>query len=204
MAIIYFIIWRKVMDKFKYVKTVVGKLIGFYRKEYGLPADDFLIGKGNHYQELCKNCKKCDKPELICSRATLYRLEKGNIVNNECIYHRIAEKLNKSVILDNHSIYNKLLKYRELLVESLVDYSRTQLEKINAEISFDMIKYKNVLYINEILNLYNDIIQCILYKNSVANKNSKIYESLLNIVAEEDKKLIIFLFLCLLEVNLKV
>lgn len=182
------------MDKFKYIKSIIGNLVGYYRKEAGISVDDFLIDTGSHYEELCLNCNKCLDSTIICSRATFYRFEKGNIVNNECIYHRVAHKLNKQVILENYSIYKTIENYRSLLIHLLIDFSKSKLEKLSAEINYSLIKYKNVLYVEEILNLYNDIILCVLYKKTISYQKGDIYKYLLDIVKEEDKKLITFLF----------
>ena len=181
------------MNRKKYIKTILGYLIGYYRKEKNKTSTDILLSEDNYYRDYCNECMKCDDVNQICSRSTLYRIEKGHITDNDCIYERLAHQLGKKIILDNLTIYDRLGLLCKELNHSLVNFSKTRLEKIEANIELELLKYKNVLYVEEVLTLYLDIIKNVLYGKDLDNKKGLVYLFLRDKVQLEEEKLITFL-----------
>ena len=182
-------------DKFNYEKRMIGHLIKYYYKNSNFTLEDFINGNDEHLKTMCNTCNKCSKPERICSKNTLYRLFDGSIVSNECIYYRLANKLNKQVILDRYDIYNKLKEYGNLLYENLVNLSATNLEKLELLITLDLEKYQNVLYVYEILSLYLNVIKDKLYPGYTPNKEEiEMYNFIKEFIDESNKKIILYYF----------
>ena len=182
-------------EKFNYEKKMIGHLIGYYYKQSNYSVNNFLSGQDEFLDSMCKDCQKCNKPERICSKNTLYRLSDGLIVSNECIYHRLAAKLGKKVILDQYDIYERLENYRKLLVENLVDFNKTNLEKLESLIAIDLKKYENVIYMYEVLSLYLNLIKDRLYTNYTPRKNDiKVYLYLIDVSDITIQKIIYIYF----------
>lgn len=176
----------------KYIRKVIGTLIKHYRKKNSFYINDFIYEDDDFYKENCLKCNECKIPHRICSKNTLYRLEDGKVIQKECVYHRLAHKLGKRVILNRMDFYIRLETYRNLLIESLIDFSKLKLIKLEAQITHDLYKYENVLYISEILLLYKSIIQDKLYSANTEKKDIQTFLSLKDILVEDDKKLIIY------------
>ena len=120
-------------EKFNYEKKMIGHLIKYYYKNSNFTLEDFINGNDEHLKTMCNTCNKCSKPERICSKNTLYRLFDGSIVSNECIYYRLANKLNKQVILDRYDIdVNKYLNISELIydIEECLNNSIDELDDL--------------------------------------------------------------------------
>lgn len=131
----------------------------------------------------------------ICSKNTLYRLEEGNLVKDEMVYYHLAKKLGKEVIFNRYDIYEKLEMYRELLADNIVDFSKTNLEKLEARLIIDTDKYQDVLYINEILLLYKNLVQDRLHLNENPPINEiDVILYLKDKVSQTYKKIIIYYF----------
>lgn len=181
------------MNAFKYELSIIGLLIQYYRKESRLNLDELLYDEGNYYKEYCLDCNKCTNPKQICSRKTYYKIAKGESVNNECVYHRLAERLGKKIVFENDDIYERIKKYHQLLEKYLVVNDRTNLEKLEAAISYDLMKYENTIYAYEILSLYNDVIKERLYFSIPKDFNVSIYLYLKNYLQSKDQKFILLL-----------
>ena len=182
-------------DKFKYEKQMIGYLLKHYYKESNYSLEEFINGNDTYLNTMCNQCNKCNKPDRICSKNTLYRLFDGSIISNECVYYRLANKLNKEVILDRYDIYEKLEDYRELLVNNIVDFSKNNLEKLESLILVDLKKYKNTLLVYELLSLYLNLIKDKLYLGSSPKKEEiSIYHFLKDLIHEDDKKIILYYF----------
>ena len=167
-------------DKFEYEKKIIGQLIKYYRKQSTYTVDSFILDENNN---------------RICSKNTLYRLEEGNLVKDEMVYYHLAKKLGKEVIFNRYDIYEKLEMYRELLVDNIVDFSKTNLEKLEARLIIDIDKYQDVLYINEILLLYRNLIQDRINSNNGPLKAEiDILLYLKDKVSLSNRKIIIYYF----------
>lgn len=183
------------MERLKHVKKTIGFLIKYYRKQSSKPLSYYLETNSHFMNETCSICNQCDNPKTICSKNTLYRLEEGQVISNECVYMRLADKLNRTVIFNQIDIYNKLDFYRKTLIDSLIDFSKTKLENLNSKIEFDLNKHKDVLYVYEILLLYQTIIQNKLYNPKVSKETIDLIYSLKDYVLDEDRKIILCLFI---------
>ena len=177
---------------FEYEKKIIGILIGFYRKKLDVKLAFFLINKKNYYHEYCLACKKCENTERICSPKTLYQIEKGFVIKNECFYYRLCENINKKLIF-NKAILKKLDNYRELLYNSIVDFSKQTLFSLLKEIESDILKFKNTIYIEERLTLYRDVINYKLKRIIPSHESVEIYVLLKDNLAIEDEKIILLL-----------
>ena len=88
--------------------------------------------------------------------------------------------------------YLRLETYRNLLKECLIDFSKTKIMKLEAQITHDLYNYENVLYISEIFLLYKSIIQDKLYSTKTEKKDIQTFLSLKDVLVDEDRKLIIY------------
>lgn len=168
------------LDKFEYEKKIIGQLIKYYRKQSTYTVDSFILDNNKN---------------RICSKNTLYRLEEGKTVSDETIYHLLAEKLGKTVIFERYDIYERLEMYRKLLVDNIVDFSKTNLEKLESRIIIDINKYKNALYIDEMLLLYRNLIQDRIYsKNKPLKKDINVLLYLKDKLSQSERKIIIYYF----------
>ena len=163
------------MKDYKYIKSIIGYLIGYYRNNDNKSTNEFIYDQSDDSTNICMKCNQCNDNHQICSQASLYRIEKGNIVRKDCIYERLANKLGKKVILDNYEIYYRIESIRNELKDSIVDFSKTKLEKIEANIEYYLDKNKNVLYVEEILSLYLNVVKNVLYNTDLDNKIGQIY-----------------------------
>ena len=180
------------MKNYNYLKQTIGLLIKYYRKQSSFPLNYYLETNDDFIRNNCPKCNQCANPQKICSKNTLYRIEEGQIISNECVYHRLADKFNKTVVLNQITIYDKLENYRIQLELNLVDFSKRQLEILCEQIESDINKYQNVLYIYEILLFYKLLIQDRLIHYKVSKDNIDLILYLKNIVSEENKKLIVY------------
>lgn len=176
----------------EYIRKVIGTLIKHYRKQNSFYVNGFIYEDDDFYKENCLICNECKVPHRICSKNTLYRLEEGKAIQNECVYHRLAHKLGKKVILNRMDFYIRLETYRSLLIEALIDFSKSKISRLEAQITHDLYNYENVLFISEILLLYKSIIQDKLYSTKTEKKDIQMFLCLKDVLIEEDKKLIIY------------
>lgn len=179
-------------ERIKHIKKIIGKLIKHYRKQNSFYVNDFIYEEDEYYQNNCLNCNACKNPSRICSKNTLYRLEDGNEIQNECIYYRLAHKLGKKVILNRMDFYLKLEAYRNLLIDSLIDFSKSKIINLEAQVTHDLYTYENTLYIGEILLLYKSIIQDKLYSTKIEKKDIQMFLSIKEYLNEDDKKLLVY------------
>lgn len=61
--------------------------------------------------------------EKICTPATLYKIEKGIALKNECYYYQFAYKFGKQVLFDDW-IFKRLDQYRECLKKCMISNSK--------------------------------------------------------------------------------
>lgn len=176
---------------FRYEKGVIGRLIGYYRKHDSRILDDILWDKGNYYKKYCLECSKCTNKEKICAPKTLYKIESGITVDNDCYYYRLSEKLNKILIFDE-KLFLELDHYRDTLTELLIDYSYTKLMNFKKELLDKLDAYKNVIYVAERLRLYVDIIVGISDKSSCSQSKNDFYFYIKDSLDEKDKMLILY------------
>ena len=175
-----------------YEKRVIGKLIYYYRHNRKIKLEKMLYNKGSYYEKYCVSCNKCKKIEIICSAGTLYKIEAGKmIVKNDCIYHRLCENIDKTFVFDD-KVYARLRKYQSLLYDNLVHFSKKNLTNLESNIEQDLNKYENCIYVYELLLLYSNIINYILYKKLPCKNVSSLYLYLKEFVCLIDKKLILF------------
>lgn len=179
-------------NKKEYIRKVIGVLIKHYRKQNSFYVNDFIYENDDFYRNNCIICNQCNNAERICSKNTLYRLEEGKVIQNECVYHRLAHKLGKRVILNRMGFYIKLETYRSILIESLIDFSKSKITKLEAQITHDLCTYKDVLYISEILLLYKSIIQDKLYSTKTEKKDIQTFLNIKDALVDEDRKLVIY------------
>lgn len=180
------------MNNFEYEKSVIGQILGYYRKFDCRKMKILLHNEGEYYYEYCVNCFKCKNNKMICSPNTLYKIEKGNIVEDECMYHRLCEVFNKKFLLTNN-LSKKLAYYRTILLTNLSSRSYPNLMKLLNEIDNELKVYKKVVYFGEMLQLYKNTIQIILDISHPTNEELYFYLFLKNLVNLEDKKIILLL-----------
>lgn len=185
---------RENVNDFCYEKEIIGYLIKYYRKQSNLKLNDFLNKDKKYYNEYCSSCTKCRNKNIICTTATLYKIEKGFSSINECFYHQLSNKINKQILFDN-KLNSRLLKYRKKVKACLISNSKNEISKLLATITKDKIKYENTLYVNEILSLYYDALSNRYYHYIPSKSNIELYAYLksLNNFNIEDKKIILLL-----------
>lgn len=188
-------------DELKYEKRMIGLLVFYYRKKLDINLDEFLYNTGKYYSDNCIACNLCSNSVMICTPKTLYRIEKGCISKNECYYHRLAEKLDKEFIVDR-KIYNRLHQYESCLIDYLVNFSKKKLSKLESLIDTDLLKYSNMIYISEKLNLLKDIINFKLYRLSPDKDKIELYLYMKDHFEDPDRKLLL-LFLYDIRFRLK-
>lgn len=180
-------------EEFGYEKRIIGKLIYYYRRKRNLKIDSLLYNKGSYYFNFCQDCNKCKKTERICSIGTLYKIEKGEtLVKNECYYYRLCENLNKKYDFDE-KMFMRLKEYQELLYGNLLHFSKNNLKSISTRLEKDLVIYKNSIYISEVLSLYLNMVNYMLYKKVPEKQLIDVYIYLKKHVNELDKKIILLL-----------
>lgn len=180
------------MNNFEYEKSVIGQILGYYRKCDSRKLKTILYNEGEFFNEYCLNCLKCKNNTTICSPNTLYKIERGNIVDDECVYYRLSEVFNKKFLL-TQDLCNKLTRYRATLVKNLASRSYTDLVNLLNELENELIMYENVIYFGEFFQLYKNAIQTILDMAYPTNEELYFYLYLKNLVNLEDKKIILLL-----------
>lgn len=151
-----------------------------------------LYNKGKYFDTYCINCNKCKNKKQTCTYKTLQKIEVGEVVKNECIYHRLSENLDKKILLDRLT-FSKLEQLRDLVYESLADYSNSQLQKLSSSITLEMQRYKNILCLSELLQLYYDVINVHLKYEYPSQEMIDFYLMLKDKLSEKDKKLVLLL-----------
>lgn len=185
---------------FQYEKKIIGKLIGYYRKHDKRILEDFLWDVGHYYNEYCLNCTKCISKEKICAPKTLYKIESGAVVDNDCYYYRLSEKCNKKLILDKKLFLN-LDDYRERLTNQLIDFSCTKLSLMKNMLEYELSLYTDYVYVSERLQLYINVINASLGLMKYNKKDLDFYYFIKDSFDEKDRMLILYLLYCVDESN---
>lgn len=122
-------------------KSIIGYLLKYYRKENDMTVESTLYNVGAYYKEFCLGCNKCTNKEIITSLKTYRKIENGEVVKNECIYHRLAENFEMKVLFER-KVFQKMVDYRdELYCHLITDYSYTNLKQLRNEIEKDLKLY---------------------------------------------------------------
>ena len=191
------------MNKYKdfyFDKYIIGLLIKYYRKNKNIKVVNLLTRKNSNEYEFCIDCDKCKNRKAICSTKKLYAIERGDVATKDCYYNSLAANLDKQVIFDRR-MSNRLINYRNNLKNVLIECSKSKLNKLLIMINKDINKYKNVLYFEDMLSIYLDIINYYLYHIVPSDDSIRLSLYLLEIVDDEDKKI----FACFLyEISFRV
>lgn len=174
-------------------KSIIGYLLKYYRKENDMTVESALYNVGAYYKEFCLDCNKCTNKEIITSLKTYRKIENGEVVKNECIYHRLAENFEMKVLFER-KVFQKIVDYRDELYCHLTDYSYTNLKRLRNEIEKDLKLYHNVILIQEMLQFYYDILVFEIDRKVADDKNIRLYFYLKDIVKDKDNKLINYYF----------
>lgn len=168
-----------------HIKSVIGQLLAYYRRVNNISVEQMVLNN-----DLCHDCKSCSYQEKICSCKTYYRIEKGYVVNDECIYRLLALNINKKYN-NNDRFYENLDELNSHFYISLIKMDTKELLNIKNNIMPLVCEYKEDIYINEILNLYLNIIN--LEINDEVNVNClDMYISLYDHVTKSINDLIIY------------
>lgn len=175
---------------FEYEKKMIGYLIHYYRKKRNVSLKVFLKNQKDYYNKHCIECRKCDNPEIICSERTMYRIERGFVARNECVYHRFCENLNRKFLLKRDDLKH-LDGLRNELIRNLIHYSHTNLKRLADIFEIELEKHRDEIYIEERLKLYQDIVKNKLDSINSDDKRIDLYLYMMDKVNQDDKKLIL-------------
>lgn len=173
-------------------KSIIGYLLYFYRKQQKIDIANILYNNGEYYKKYCLNCDRCKNKTQICSFKTLKKIESGNIVKRECIYYRLSENINKKVTF-NRFLYSKLDKIQSLVYNSLCENSYTKLITASETLTLEIQYFKNHLYFEELLNLYNDLITLHIKYEYPNEDMINCYLFLKDKLSDNNKKLLLML-----------
>lgn len=176
----------------EYLK-VIGYLIGYHRKLQNIKINNLI--KFNDYikNRYCKDCQKRCNKKYICSDRTLYKIENGSVVNDECVYINLIDNLNMH-FTSNRILLNKLDLFKNIIVECLLNVNKSSMISILNDITVVLDSSVDTIYVSSILNLYKDIIQYKLYEIMPSSNNLKIYIFLYDKLDNINKNIIINLF----------
>lgn len=176
----------------EYLK-VIGYLIGYHRKLQNIKINNLI--KFNDYikNRYCKDCQKRCNKKYICSDRTLYKIENGSVVNDECVYINLIDNLNMH-FTSNRILLNKLDLFKNIIVECLLNVNKSSMISILNDITVELDSSVDTIYVSSILNLYKDIIQYKLYEIMPSSNNLKIYIFLYDKLDNINKNIIINLF----------
>ena len=182
-------------NQYSYEKMIIGKILYFYRKNSKETLKSFLYNKGKFYNENCLMCDRCTNKEYICTPRTLNKIEKGEyFTKKDCYYYRLCEKFSLKFSI-NSLLLSKIEIYRNILIENLIDFSKSKLKALSANIELELNKNGDIIYYSEMLNLYLSVIKYKLYRTIATDKDIRLYNYLFDHVKEDDKKIIlVFLF----------
>ncbi|MBQ7890807.1 MAG: hypothetical protein IJ359_01475 [Erysipelotrichaceae bacterium] len=180
------------MIDYVYEKSVIGYLIGYYRKKDNRKLFVFLQNKKDYYNQYCLVCNKCVDMENICVPNTLYRIEKGNVLDNECYYFRLAENIGKTFEINSFFV-NLINEYRNRVFECLLEFSEVSMLAFLKKIEKDILKYRSLIYIGEMLYLYKYVISVKLNLENPSQENLDVFYFLKDVVNVEDKMIILTL-----------
>lgn len=180
------------MIDYIYEKSVIGYLIGYYRKKDNRKLYVFLHNKKDYYNQYCLSCNKCIDMENICVPNTLYRIEKGNVLDNECYYYRLSENIGKVFEL-NTFLVNLINRYRDKVFECLLEFSESLMLSLLNNINNDLSKYCSFIYVGEMLQLYKYVISIKLNLDTPSYEELDLFYFLKDVVSVEDKMLILTL-----------
>lgn len=172
------------------VKREIGFCIGFYRKQYHYSVNKLCNIQTNYSKEYCEQCKKCTNIKNICSSKTIYRIEQGYMIKNDCVYHKLSECFNRKILF-NRRIYSILNQYENKLKEAILLFSSSKLIQLKKSIYLEIKIYKNIVYVQEMFYLYLDIINYKLYGVLPAFERIQFYSYYIN---KTNKQMIIYLF----------
>ncbi len=158
-----------------YEKKVIGKLLGFYRQRMNIDKLEIIQ---------ISNGKK------ICSLKTLKKIEEGTVVSDH-YYDYLAVSLNMHFSLEENDV--KLLQqYHDQLISSLHVFSKSLMTELLYDIEQSLYLMNNVIYFEEMLNLFHDILDYHLNENLPSRSTIDLYLALKEMVNHEDKKLILY------------
>lgn len=180
------------MIDYIYEKSVIGYLIGYYRKLDNRKLYIFLENKKEFYNKYCLSCNKCKDSEIICVPNTLYKIEKGNALDNDCYYFRLAENLNKKYELNSKLIF-MINDFRDKTYKSIMEFNEEVMLSYLSDIKKAFGKYKNVIYIKEILQIYIYAISVLLNCDIPDNETISVLYFLKDYTMLEDRKLILLI-----------
>lgn len=185
-------------SEFQYEKKIMGYLFKFYREQLNyqkkLPKlNEFLKKDRDYYDEYCTYCNKCSNNRLICVTATLYKIERGFPLKNDCYYIQIAKKFGKKVLFDK-KVIGRLDQIVDYLFSFIVTNKKENISQLLALVTNELNVYKDVIYVSERLNLYNDLLNYFLYGVLPTKENIKLYRFLINNnIDQKHHKLILLL-----------
>lgn len=155
--------------------SIIGYLIRYYRKKSKLSMEQFILHNNKQ----------------ICSKRTLIKIEHGEILSYE-YYEAFCEKLNMSLSIfpSNTPLFNRI---RSDVIESLITMSKNKMKELLLEIQV-LLKKKHMIYFSELLFLYQDILNYHLYDQYPEDEKVNLYNYLLEIVEILDRKLILYFY----------
>lgn len=176
------------MEKFDYEMSLVGRLIYYYRTQKYQETHstrycqaDIVRLKGTRYLENCKHClHRCNKKN-ICSNTTLLKIEKGEIVHDECVYLGLCENIGFKYEMNNQ-IIKILEECFQMAVECFTTYSKEKMENLLEEVKKSFQQVFDYIY-------YSDLFECLIelleyhllrygFKNTTLNKMKYLFEYL--------------------------
>lgn len=99
--------------------------------------------------------------------------------------------MNRNVLFDR-TVISDVEGIGDLLYTSLDDFSYTLLLNLSDSIEASLLKYQNTIYVNELLNLYLDIINFVIRGQLPSDQNRELYLFLLDKLKTRDKKLVLY------------
>ncbi|MCH1941820.1 helix-turn-helix domain-containing protein [Holdemania massiliensis] len=156
-------------------KQILGQMIKLERERLGLTQKKLIMNKAK---------------AQICSTATLHRLESGQIIKDDTIYHELIHQLGYS-FEENPGIDQALPALNEQCMHYFETLNLIEAERILAYIN-DLFQTSSFYY-RQLKQCYIDIINASLFNKRLTEEEYKFYKNLLNIMHESLRILLIHL-----------